>query len=85
MNGWLHWTASHVKTFFFTGLYICLDDVLIKYDIKPEDVFGKFKGILYDACGGHPDPQDVLQGGDVRRGCDSVQVSEVTEMFTTTH
>ena len=31
----------------------------------PEDDSLEVKGVLYDACGGDPDPQDVLQGGEV--------------------
>lgn len=43
----------------------------------PEDDFGKMEGVLDDARRGDPDPQDVLQGGHVRRGRDSVQVIQV--------
>lgn len=51
----------------------------------PEDCFGEVKGVLYDACGGDPDPQDVLQCRDVKQGRDSVQVAQVTETFKAVH
>ena len=55
---------------------------MIKCSRLPEGGFGNDKGILYDACGGDPDPQDVLQGRDVKQGCDSVQLAQVTEKWT---
>ncbi len=60
-------------------------DVAVKKQTKnlPEQYLWKVKGVLYDARGGDSDPQDVLQGGDVWLGRDSVQVAQVAETSTT--
>lgn len=52
--------------------------------VLPENNVLEIEGVLYDARGGHPDPQDVLQGGDVRRSWDSFHVTQVAGKWTQT-
>lgn len=52
--------------------------------VLPENNVLEIEGVLYDARGGDPDPQDVLQGGDVRRSRDSLHVTQVAGKWTQT-
>lgn len=47
----------------------------------PEDDPLQVEGVLDDAGSGDPDPQDVLQRGDVRGSRDSLHVTQVAEKW----
>lgn len=51
----------------------------LKHIIPPEDDILQVKRVLHDAGGGNPDPQDVLQRGDVRGSWDSLHVTQVAK------
>lgn len=44
----------------------------------PESYFLEVEGVLDDASGGHPDPEDVLLGRQVAGLCHTVDVLQVT-------